>query len=135
MKIKIINFNKQKPQLCCGFLLGKERSGMMNLKMIGEKIKNKRIEKDMSLVELGEKIGVGKSVIWKYEHGEIHNIPLERIFAISDVLEIPCVDLLSLKEGKLIDSIVTMNLNEEQLKKLEEYAKFLNYTEETKTPI
>ena len=42
----------------------------MNLKMIGEKIKNKRIEKDMSLVELGEKIGVGKSVIWKYENGE-----------------------------------------------------------------
>lgn len=102
---------------------------MMNLKMIGEKIKNKRIEKDMSLVELGEKIGVGKSVIWKYENGEINNIPLERIFAISDVLEISCVDLLSLKEGKLIDSIIKMNLNEEQVKKLEEYARFLKYTE------
>ena len=98
--------------------------------MIGEKIRNKRIEKDMSLVELGEKIGVGKSVIWKYENGEINNIPLERIFAISEVLEISCIDLLSLKEGKLIDSIIKMNLNEEQLKKLEEYARFLKYTED-----
>lgn len=102
----------------------------MNLNMIGEKIRNKRIEKDMSLVELGEKIGVGKSVIWKYENGEINNIPLERIFAISEVLEISCIDLLSLKEGKLIDSIIKMNLNEEQLKKLEEYARFLKYTED-----
>lgn len=105
----------------------------MDSQKIGQKIKKKRLENGMTLVELGEKIGVGKSVIWKYEQGEIHNIPLERIMAISEVLNSSYLDLLATEEGPL-ERIRSMNLDEEQLLKVEEYATFLKYSPHAKTP-
>lgn len=63
---------------------------------IGEKIKQFRLERDMTQGELGEKLGVAKQTIFKYESGEITNIPLENIKKLCTVFDINVTDLIDL---------------------------------------
>lgn len=53
---------------------------------IGETIHKLRIEKDMTLEELGKAIHVGRSTIFKYETGEVKNIPFDRILRLAEAL-------------------------------------------------
>lgn len=46
---------------------------------MGERIRNLRRDHGMTQGELGEKLGVGRSAILKYENGEVTNIPAEKI--------------------------------------------------------
>lgn len=55
-------------------------------KEIGRRIKKKRLEKDMTLKDLGEKIGVASSTIMRYEKGEINTIKLPVINSIANAL-------------------------------------------------
>lgn len=57
-------------------------------KEIGNRIKEKRIEKGLTLKELGDKIGVASSTILRYENGEINTIKLPIIESIAKVLEV-----------------------------------------------
>ena len=42
---------------------------------MGDRIRTLRIQHKMSMEELGSKIGVGKTAIFKYEKGEVENLP------------------------------------------------------------
>lgn len=53
---------------------------------IGEKIHRLRIENDLTLEELGNKIGVGKSTVRKWEKGIIANMRRDKISAIANAL-------------------------------------------------
>lgn len=57
-------------------------------KEIGNRIKSKRLEKQLTLKELGEQIGVASSTILRYENGEIGTIKLPVIESIAKVLEV-----------------------------------------------
>ena len=52
---------------------------------IGDRIKNMRKQKDLTLEELGKMVGVSKVTIFKYEGDKI-NIPSDRIERLADVL-------------------------------------------------
>lgn len=65
---------------------------------IGTKIKIARIEKRMTQEELGKAIGVQKSAIAKYENGRVVNIKRSTLKKISDILDIPPIELIY--EGK-----------------------------------
>lgn len=54
---------------------------------IGEKIKEKRIELELSQESLGAMVGVGKSTINKYELGVITGIPSDRLLLIAESLK------------------------------------------------
>lgn len=54
---------------------------------INERIKLKRLEKGFTLEELASKIDVGKSTIFKYENGDISNIPSDKIEKIAEALD------------------------------------------------
>ena len=54
---------------------------------IGENIKNKRLQKGMTLEELAKKIGTSKQTIQRYEAGVIVNIPSDKIEQLAAVLE------------------------------------------------
>ena len=56
---------------------------------IGIRIHNLRTEKGMTLVELGDKVGVKHSAVSKWEKGRVTNIPLETLTAIAKALECP----------------------------------------------
>ena len=53
---------------------------------MGEKIYSLRKEKGMTLEELGNKVGVGKSTVRKWENGMIANMKRDKILKISEVL-------------------------------------------------
>ncbi len=53
---------------------------------MGQKIKRIRKEKGMTLEELGNKVGVGKSTVRKWENGIIANMRRDKIAKIADAL-------------------------------------------------
>lgn len=55
---------------------------------IGDKIKLKRIEKELTLEELGKMIGVSRATIQRYESGVIAGIPSDKIEMIADILKV-----------------------------------------------
>lgn len=46
---------------------------------MGERIKELRKQHRMSMEELGRHLGVGKTAIYKYENGEVENLPRSSI--------------------------------------------------------
>lgn len=61
------------------------------MQTLGERLRKLRLEKNITLEELGEKIGVSHATIFKYETGEITNVKicviekLSKIFGVSPV--------------------------------------------------
>lgn len=53
---------------------------------MGEKIKFLRMENDMTLEELGNKVGVGKSTVRKWETGMIANMKRDKILKVAEAL-------------------------------------------------
>ena len=64
---------------------------------IGERIKDRRIQKGMTLEELGNKVGVGKSTVRKWETGEISNIKTDKIEKLSEALNLSPITLMGLE--------------------------------------
>lgn len=56
--------------------------------MIGDKIHTLRIQKELTLEQLGKAAKVGKSTMQKYETGEVKNIPYDRIVRIAKALNV-----------------------------------------------
>lgn len=71
---------------------------------IGEKIRRARIEKGYTQEELGNLIGVQKSAVNKYEKGRVVNIKRSVLAKISQVLDIPPVELVSDIEEKPVET-------------------------------
>lgn len=63
---------------------------------IGDKIKKFRLEKNMTQGELGAKLGVTKQTIFKYESGEITNIPLDNIKKLCAIFDVDVTELIDL---------------------------------------
>ncbi len=54
---------------------------------IGQRIKERRKEMKMSADELGKLLGKDRSTIYRYEKGDIENLPLDILEPIADALE------------------------------------------------
>lgn len=70
----------------------------MDLKKVGKVVAATRKEKGFSLEELAKKCGYGsRQAIYKIEEGII-DLPLSKVYALSEALNISVNDLLSLKD-------------------------------------
>ena len=103
---------------------------------INEFIKARRLQRGMSLEDVGKIVGVGRSTILKWEQGDIKNMRRDKIAKLSEALDIEPTVLLhdeiidiGLKDTvtKLIDS-----LNDEERLKVIEYVQFLKTQEKRK---
>lgn len=54
---------------------------------IGKRIKQRRKELKMSADELGQRLGKDRSTIYRYEKGDIENLPLDILEPIAAVLQ------------------------------------------------
>lgn len=54
---------------------------------IGQRIKNRRKEVKMSAEELGKRLGKDRSTIYRYEKGDIENLPLDILEPIAAALD------------------------------------------------
>ena len=66
---------------------------------VGQRIKALREEKGMTLEELGNKVGVGKSTVRKWETGIIANMRRDKIAKIADALETSPAYLMGWEEN------------------------------------
>lgn len=90
---------------------------------VGEIIKNRRKEIGMSVDELAEKLNKNRSTIYRYENGEIENMPIDVIYPIAEALRTTPAHLLGW-DSEEIDAVANMQADvaayedskEEQLK-------------------
>lgn len=54
---------------------------------MGQKIYNLRVQKGLTLEELGNMVGVGKSTVRKWENGIIANMKRDKIIKVSEALD------------------------------------------------
>ncbi len=64
------------------------------MSIIGDRIREKRIEANMTLEELGKILGLSKSAINKWEKGVVLDIPLSSIKRMAELFNVPIVWLI-----------------------------------------
>lgn len=109
---------------------------------IGQRIKERRKELKMSADELGAKLGRNRSTIFRYENGEIENLPLDILEPIAKALETtpeylmgweeekekqPIQNELSEKKKEFIRRVE--NMTDSQLERLEQILALVEKTE------
>jgi transcriptional regulator with XRE-family HTH domain len=65
---------------------------------MGERIKQLRIQHNMSMDELGRRLGVGKTAIFKYEKGQVENLPRSTIEKMSIIFGVSPSYLMCFEE-------------------------------------
>lgn len=81
---------------------------------IGDRIKKRRIELDMDADELASKIGKSRATVYRYENGDIENLPTTVLEPIAKALQTTPAYLMGW------NAIEEMNMN--QLRAIEESA-------------
>jgi len=66
---------------------------------IGQIIKQKRQELGMTQTELGQKMGVGKTAVAKWEAGKVKNLKRDALPLLADILRISPLALIGINEG------------------------------------
>lgn len=105
---------------------------------IGMRIKERRKELKMSADELAKRLGKDRSTIYRYENGDIENLPFDILEPIAEALETDPASLVGWKveeksdeqveesANKLADFFLRIELNEEEnfdlMVMLEEYS-------------
>ena len=88
-------------------------------------LKEKRLEKNMTLEQVGNLIGVGKSTIRKWENGMIENMGRDKIILLSRALNISPLDILEMNtdDGKEDIKDIYLRLNKENQAIVYDFAK------------
>lgn len=112
---------------------------------IGQRIKETRIQQGLSIDDLACKLGKNRTTVYRYENGDIENLPLGILDSLADALnttpaylmgwETPQIDesgnceIVPPTEAAYLSRWLNLYggnaLNEEECKKVLEYAKFL----------
>ena len=101
---------------------------------IGKQINKRRKELKMSVDELAQKVGKDRSTIYRYENGDIGNMPLELVLPMVEALEMTPQELLSFFAVKsewlarCVESVTTTEgyeFNDEEIRLFHELAKYL----------
>ena len=91
---------------------------------IGDRIKQRRKALKMSADELGARIGKDRSTIFRYEKGEIENLPLDILEPIAKVLQTTPQHLMGWEEVQknndiIADAVVKMRTDSDFLSLVE----------------
>ncbi|EMF0380245.1 transcriptional regulator [Enterococcus hirae] len=82
----------------------KDRHGRI-IKFVGgenmDVLKEKRLEKNMTLEDVGKLVGVGKSTVRKWENGMIENMGRDKIVSLSKALDISPLEILGMNEQEI----------------------------------
>ena len=101
---------------------------------IGKRIRKRRKELKMSVDELARKVGKDRSTIYRYENGDIGNMPLELVMPMVEALDMTPQELLSFfalksewlsqKAEKWFDITDGYEFNDEELRIFYEVGKY-----------
>ena len=76
---------------------------------VGQRIKEKRKEMKMSAGELGKRLGKDRSTIYRYENGDIENMPLDVLEPIAKALDTTPAYLMGW-EKKMLENDISVLL-------------------------
>lgn len=120
---------------------------------IGQRIKERRKELDMTADELGRRIGKNRATVYRYENGDIENLPIDVLKPIAKALDVapqylmgwdadteeasekvePTVDFLVMLGDDVIAVVETMSsLSPKSREELKQFAEFLKGKDELK---
>ena len=112
---------------------------------IGQRIKTIRLQQGLSIDDIASKLGKNRTTIYRYENGNIENLPLGILDSLANALNTTPARLMGWEDSR-IDSSNVINENisteslyvskwfneigdnvfdEEECKKIMEYARFL----------
>ncbi len=106
---------------------------------VGEYIKQLRINSGMTMEELGQKVGVKKSAVHKWESGMVTNLKRETIKKLADVFNVPASSFITVdmpqkddKPSPISDSELKFALfngqdgiTDEMLEEVRQFAEFV----------
>lgn len=102
-------------------------SEVIYMENIGERIKRLRSKKNMTLEELGNQVGVGKSTVRKWETGMIANMRRDKIAKLADALDVSPAYLMGWKDNSMESNQTASSLTHCQTK--DEESLVLSYRE------
>lgn len=101
-------------------------------KSTGEIIRALRVQRGMSVEQLAEKIGKSRTTVWRYENGNIEEMPYTILIPIAKALNVSPTVLLGIDEenySSLLDNLneyIKDNLFAEyEIEELIDYAKWI----------
>ena len=94
-------------------------------KEIGEIIKKKRLELNLTQAQLGEKLGVAAAAVNKWEQGIVTNIKREILRNISLVLKIHPAYLIGLEFNTKEFVISSADFSDEEMNEIQNYIQFV----------
>lgn len=109
---------------------------------IGQRIKTIRKQRGLSIDELADKLGKNRTTVYRYENGDIENLPLYILGSLAKALNTTPAHLMGWEENerpstedttpletkymaKWLSEMGVNKLTEEECIKVMEYAKFL----------
>lgn len=105
---------------------------------IGQRIRTSRIQQGLSIDELAYRLGKNRTTIYRYENGDIENLPLGILDSLAEALNTTPAYLMGWEtnnnliherydmiEEKWYDEFELNAFDKEEQKKIVEYAKFL----------
>ena len=95
---------------------------------IGKQIRKRRKELKMSVDELARKVGKDRSTIYRYENGDIGNMPLELVSPMAEALKMTPQELLSffiLKSEWLSQQAEDCEFRDDEARLFREIAKYV----------
>lgn len=55
---------------------------------IGEILKEARIKKGLSVIEVARALGIDRATYFRYENNQVKNIPIQNLLKLADMLDI-----------------------------------------------
>lgn len=89
------------------------------MKTIGDRIRERRKELDMSAEDMAEKLGKNRATIYRYESGDIKTLPSDVLEPIARVLQTTPADLLGYSDPR--EMIRTESFSENEIKLINKY--------------
>lgn len=77
----------------------------------GDHIRQLRLAKNMTLEELGGRVGVGKSTVRKWETGAIANMRRDKIAKLAEALDTTVSDIMGIEEDRPLPSVYSDSLS------------------------
>lgn len=74
---------------------------------IGARIKLLRLNKGMTIDELASKLGKNRTTVYRYENGDIENLPLNILNPLAEALDTTPAHLMGWKEKEMISTKIS----------------------------
>ena len=106
---------------------------------IGKRIQDRRKELNLSVEDVAKRLSKNRTTVYRYEKGDIGNLPLETLKPLAEILETTPAYLMGWDEkpdeenqepdriGELVDMINAEDFTDQEHDYLVEYVRFIVY--------